>query len=150
MLNQRRLQLRCSTADFPKITTARRIKITLAHVGKIITVSFGTKKRRVSPLENSPPIPAVTSISPTAVIPIPACLASTLSPIKRLIRMPIARPAEVIDSSNLLANNGLSMPSPCAAFTPLIIAIGVAIIPPKRAQCATASRDSGPFFRRHS
>jgi hypothetical protein len=59
-------------ADLLRIAIPSIIKTILAHNGNIITVSFGTKSRRVSPLENSPPIPAVVNISPTDAIPIPA------------------------------------------------------------------------------
>ena len=133
-------------ADLLRITIPSNISTILAHSGKIITVSFGTNRSRVSPLENSPPIPAVVSINPTAAIPIPACLESTVAPNFLRTRTPTARPAEVIESSILLANKGLSIPSPGDALIPLIIANGVANHPPSIDQWDTASRASGHIF----
>ena len=106
----------------------------LAHIGNSITVSFGMNRRRVSPREYSPPIPAVVSIKATEIIPTLECRKSTDEPHIFRRRRPMANPAEVIDRSNLFANIGLSIPSPLIAFTPLIIANGVAISPPSKAQ----------------
>jgi len=135
-------------ADFPSIVTPRIINIILAQTGNRSTVSFGMKYRRVSFREYSPPIPAVVSINATEIRPILACLESTSPPHFLLIKTPIARPADVVDSNILFARSGLVIPSPGAASSPVNIARGVAIKPPKSAQWATVSRDFGPFFNR--
>tara|TARA_B100000282_G_scaffold181578_1_gene131892 strand:+ start:1429 stop:1860 length:432 start_codon:yes stop_codon:yes gene_type:complete len=124
--------------------------VILAHIGNNITVSFGMNKRRVSPREYSPPIPAVVSIKATDIIPILEWRKSTVEPHILLRSRPIANPTDVIERSNLFASIGLSIPSPLTAFTPLIIAKGVAISPASRAQCATASLEVGPLFNAHN
>ena len=110
-----------------------------------MTVSFGMNSRRVSPREYSPPIPAAVSINPTDTMPILECRMSTSPPHFLRNRIPTASPAEAIDSNSLLAKIGLSIPSLGTAFTPLIIANGVAIKPPSKAQWATDSLYIGPF-----
>ena len=110
----------------------------LAQIGNSMTVSLGMNSNKVSLREYSPPIPAVININPTETMPILECRMSTSPPHFLRSRMPTARPAEVIDSNSLLAKIGLSIPSLGTAFTPLIIANGVAIKPPSKAQWATA------------
>tara|TARA_B100000925_G_scaffold288347_1_gene269168 strand:+ start:1313 stop:1495 length:183 start_codon:yes stop_codon:yes gene_type:complete len=56
-------------ADLPTITKPTTSREILAQTGKITTVSFGMNTSNVSPLENSPPIPAVISINATDIMP---------------------------------------------------------------------------------
>lgn len=121
---------------------------TLAQIGNSGTVSFGIKNNNVSEREYSPPIPAVTIINPTDSIPKLECLASTTKSHFLLSKTPTARPTEVIERSILLASSGLVNPSPGEELIPVTMARGVAIKPPSSAQCATASLDSGPFFKK--
>ena len=137
-------------ADLEIIIIPRTAIIILAHKGNKNTVSFGTKKSNVSPLEYSPPIPAVASIKPTDNKPRLECFTSTSAPNFLLIITPIAIPVDVMESKNLFANNGLVIPSLGVELIPDIIANGVAIKPPNKAQCATLSLEIGTFLMRQS
>tara|TARA_B100000035_G_C21032196_1_gene569057 strand:- start:1670 stop:2170 length:501 start_codon:yes stop_codon:yes gene_type:complete len=137
-------------ADLEIIIIPRTAIIILAHKGNKNTVSFGTKKSNVSPLEYSPPIPAVASIKPTDNKPRLECFTSTSAPNFLLIKTPIAIPVDVMESKTLFANNGSVIPSLGVELIPDIIANGVAIKPPNKAQCATLSLEIGPFLMRQS
>ena len=75
--------------------------IALAQIGNKITISFGIKKSKDSPLVNSPPIPAVVKISPEVITPIAAYNRSAGPCLYLRHNNPIARPVAVIESNNL-------------------------------------------------